>query len=95
MPRVDAKKPEEMSEDVQAIFKEIEGAFGMVPNLFRTYAHHPPLLKANGNKVKAVMMEGTLSPKVKQMHQGIGDKCCQWNWNSGIVASLRLSGRSH
>lgn len=66
MPRIDAKKPEEMSEDVQAISKEIEGAFGMLPNLFRTYAHHPPLLKANWNKVKAVMMEGSLSPKVKQ-----------------------------
>lgn len=38
----------------------------MVPNLFRTYVHHPPLLKANWNKVKAVMMEGTLSQKLKQ-----------------------------
>ncbi|KAF0218628.1 MAG: alkylhydroperoxidase AhpD [Geobacteraceae bacterium] len=66
MPRIGAMKLEEVSEDVQAIFKEIEGAFGMVPNLFRTYSHHPPLLKANWTKVKAVMMEGTLSPKVKQ-----------------------------
>lgn len=66
MSRVVAIKPEEVPEDVQAVFKEIEGAFGMVPNLFTTYAHHPPLLKANWNKVKAVMMEGVLSPKVKQ-----------------------------
>jgi uncharacterized peroxidase-related enzyme len=51
---------------MESVFKEIEGAFGMVPNLFRTYAHHPPLLKANWNKVKGVMMEGVLSPKVKQ-----------------------------
>lgn len=48
------------------IFQEIEGAFGMVPNLFRTYARHPPLLQANWGKVKAVMLEGVLSPKVKQ-----------------------------
>jgi hypothetical protein len=27
----------------------------MVPNLFKTYAHHPPLLRANWSKVKAVM----------------------------------------
>lgn len=38
----------------------------MVPNLFRTYALPPPLLKANWHKVKAVMREGALSPKVKQ-----------------------------
>jgi uncharacterized peroxidase-related enzyme len=38
----------------------------MVPNLFKTYAHHPPLLRANWNKVKAVMMEGSLSRKVKE-----------------------------
>ncbi|MCM2358171.1 MAG: peroxidase-related enzyme [Geobacteraceae bacterium] len=66
MPRLEAMKPEQASEDVQAIFKEIEAAFGMLPNLFTTYAHHPPLFRANWTKVKAVMMEGTLSPKVKQ-----------------------------
>jgi len=51
---------------VAAVFQEIEKAFGRVPNLFKTYAHHPPLLQANWNKVKAVMMEGSLSQKVKQ-----------------------------
>jgi uncharacterized peroxidase-related enzyme len=53
-------------QNVAAIFQEIEKAFGMVPNLFKTYAHHPPLLQANWNKVKAVMMEGNLTQKVKQ-----------------------------
>ena len=33
--------------NVAAIFQEIEGAFGRVPNLFSTYANHPPLLQAN------------------------------------------------
>jgi uncharacterized peroxidase-related enzyme len=51
---------------VSAVFQEVEKAFGMVPNLFKTYAHHPPLLQANWNKVKAVLMEGALSQKVKQ-----------------------------
>jgi uncharacterized peroxidase-related enzyme len=41
-------------------------AFGMVPNLFKAYARYPPLLEANWNKVKAVMMQGSLSPKTKQ-----------------------------
>ncbi|MDZ4186477.1 MAG: hypothetical protein U1D97_16090 [Desulfuromonadales bacterium] len=47
--------------EVKEIFAEIEGSFGMVPNLFKTYAQHLPLLRANWNKVKAVMGEGTLS----------------------------------
>ncbi|MBI5677073.1 MAG: peroxidase, partial [Planctomycetes bacterium] len=29
--------------EVQEIFTEIEGAFGKIPNLFKTYAHFPPL----------------------------------------------------
>jgi len=54
------------SAGAEAVLKEIEDAFGMVPNLFRAYAAHPPLLKANWEKVKAVMMEGALSRKVKE-----------------------------
>ncbi len=64
MPRVLPIDPQAPS--VSAIFQEIEGAFGRVPNLFKTQAHHPPLLQANWNKVKAVMMEGVLSRKVKE-----------------------------
>ncbi len=54
------------SEQVSIIFNEIEQAFGKVPNLFRTYAYHPPLLQANWQKVKQVMMEGSLSRKAKE-----------------------------
>ena len=66
MARMTMVEAKGVSGEVEAIFREIEGAFGMVPNLFRTYAHHLPLLRANWNKVKAVMTEGVLSPKVKQ-----------------------------
>jgi uncharacterized peroxidase-related enzyme len=38
----------------------------MVPNLFKTSAHFPPLLKANWEKVKAVMMQGELTRKTKE-----------------------------
>jgi uncharacterized peroxidase-related enzyme len=64
MPRI-APAPGQ-PQNVASIFQEIEKAFGMLPNLFKTYAHHPPLLQANWNKVKAVMMEGSLTQKVKQ-----------------------------
>lgn len=49
-----------------AVFEEVTRAFGTVPNLFRVYAHHPPLLRANWEKVKAVMMAGGLRRQVKE-----------------------------
>jgi uncharacterized peroxidase-related enzyme len=66
MPRIAPLDPQHASGETADIFREIASAFGMVPNLFRTAAHHPPLLRANWNKVKAVMMEGGLSRKVKE-----------------------------
>lgn len=66
MPRLAPMDPKQASGETADIFQEIASAFGMVPNLFRTAAHHPPLLRANWNKVKAVMMEGNLSRKVKE-----------------------------
>ncbi|MCF6239493.1 MAG: peroxidase-related enzyme [Candidatus Marinimicrobia bacterium] len=66
MPRIATINEQNASEQVSAIFSEIEQAFGRVPNLFRTYAYHPPLLQANWHKVKRVMMEGTLSRKTKE-----------------------------
>lgn len=66
MARISGIEKQQTSKDMQDIFTEIEGAFGMVPNLFKTYSHFPPLLKANWNKVKAVMMQGSLSRKAKE-----------------------------
>ncbi len=66
MPRIDPVDPRHASGETADIFREISSAFGMVPNLFRTAAHHPPLLRANWNKLKAIMMEGGLSRKVKE-----------------------------
>jgi uncharacterized peroxidase-related enzyme len=66
MSRIEPIKPEELSEGTKATLSEIEGAFGMVPNLFKTYTHFPPLLQANWNKVKAVVMQGKLQRKVKE-----------------------------
>jgi uncharacterized peroxidase-related enzyme len=66
MPRIVPIDPDQATGETADIFREIASAFGMVPNLFRTLAHHPPLLRANWNKVKPVMMEGILSRKVKE-----------------------------
>ena len=66
MARIAAFETGTAEPEVKEILTEVEGAFGMVPNLFGTYAHHLPLLRANWNKVKAVMAEGNLSQKTKQ-----------------------------
>ncbi|MFQ5736563.1 MAG: carboxymuconolactone decarboxylase family protein [Thermodesulfobacteriota bacterium] len=66
MSRIGLLGPETAGGDAAAILKEIEAAFGMVPNLFKAYAHHPPVLEANWHKVKAVMMQGGLSRKLKE-----------------------------
>jgi uncharacterized peroxidase-related enzyme len=66
MSRIVPVDPRQASGETADIFREIASAFGTVPNLFLTAAHHPPLLRANWNKVKAVMMEGGLSRKVKE-----------------------------
>ena len=66
MARITRYESDIANSEINEIFTEIEGAFGKVPNLFLTYANHLPLLKANWNKVKAVMGEGSLSQKTKQ-----------------------------
>lgn len=66
MPRIEPFATAPVDAPVAAVFAEIEGAFGMVPNLFRTYAYNPALLNANWNKVKALMMGGVLDRKVKE-----------------------------
>jgi uncharacterized peroxidase-related enzyme len=66
MSRISVVEKSDVSKDVQEIFTEIEGAFGMVPNLFKAYSHFPPLLRANWDKVKALMMQGDLSRKTKE-----------------------------
>lgn len=66
MPRISPVDPSKTSSEVRSIFQEIEKGFGMIPNLFLTMAHYPPLLKANWEKVKAVMMKGKLPRKVKE-----------------------------
>ena len=66
MPWIETIDRETEKEDVKAVYDDIEQVFGMVPNLFKTAAHYPPLMEANWNKVKAVMMGGSLSRKTKE-----------------------------
>lgn len=66
MPHIQTLADSEITPEARQILDEIEQAMGRQPNLFRTYAHHVPLLKANWEKLKATMMEGNLPRQVKE-----------------------------
>ena len=66
MARLRTLEKEHASDDVRPIYDEIEKVFGRVPNIFKTYAHFPPLLKANWEKLKALMMGGSLRRELKE-----------------------------
>ncbi|GAV23255.1 carboxymuconolactone decarboxylase family protein [Carboxydothermus pertinax] len=67
MARVKMIEVTEASGKVREVFEDIKKHFGMVPNLFKTYALKPEILEANWNKVKAVMMQGELNRELKEM----------------------------
>ena len=66
MARISMVDPTSVNSQVEELFAELNAAFGRIPNLFKVYAHHPPLLEANWYKVKRVMMEGVLPRKAKE-----------------------------
>ncbi|SNQ59457.1 peroxidase-related enzyme [Candidatus Methanoperedens nitratireducens] len=66
MTRIKPIEKEEASDEVRAIYEDIEAAFGMVPNLFKTYAHFPALLRVNWEKTKTLMMGGEIPRELKE-----------------------------
>lgn len=54
---------------VKEIYDAMKSARGwdQVPLIWRVMAHHPDYLKANWERYQAIMMKGTLEPKVKEM----------------------------
>ncbi|XOZ32611.1 peroxidase-related enzyme [Halomonadaceae bacterium KBTZ08] len=50
---------------VQAVFAEIREHEGYVPNLFRSYAHHPEQLEQVWGRVRSLMFGGQLSSRLK------------------------------
>lgn len=66
MARIKPLEKEHVGQEVRPIYEEIEKVFGRVPNIFKTYAHFPPLLKTNWEKFKAVMMGGSLRRELKE-----------------------------
>ncbi|MFZ5503405.1 MAG: carboxymuconolactone decarboxylase family protein [Pseudomonadota bacterium] len=55
------QEPTTPTDSTIQILNEIGRAFGRVPNLFQAYAKYPPLLEANWNKVKLILLDGKLT----------------------------------
>lgn len=66
MDRITPLDRQDAAPEAAAVYEEIQQAFGMVPNLFKTYAHFPPLLRANWDKTKALMLGGSLPRPLKE-----------------------------
>lgn len=98
MPSIHTVAEDRLSPEAEEILDEIERTMGRRPNLFRTYAHHPPLLRANWEKLKATMMQGALSRKLKEVIALLvsQDNGCEYciQAHSGALRSLGVDERT-
>ena len=64
---VDPIPRDKASDDVKAVYDNLSKTFGRVPNIFGVMAHRPGALKAFLPLYGAVMNEGTVEPKHKEL----------------------------
>ena len=67
MPRITRLEPSQVDDQVREIFDAFLKERGNIPNMFRTVAHRPLLLKTMIAHFKAVMGAGTVGPKLKEL----------------------------
>jgi alkylhydroperoxidase family enzyme len=67
MASVNVISREKAPEDVKPVFENLTKTFGRVPNIFGVMAHRPAVLKALLPLYGAVMNEGTVEPKYKEL----------------------------
>jgi uncharacterized peroxidase-related enzyme len=78
--------------EARAVYEEIraELGFGIVPNIFKSMATRPPILRANWNKFRATMLQGRVPRTIKEM---IGVVISQAN-DSQYALQVHLHGLS-
>ncbi len=67
MPRLTKVSTDQPSSDVRAEFETFLNERGNVPNMFRTAAHRPEIMKTMTAHFRAVMNTGTVEKKLKEM----------------------------
>jgi len=65
--RVERIELEESTGIVKDVFLDIQANKGSIPNLFKTLAHKPQILRATWNRMKSIMKDEKLPAKVKKL----------------------------
>jgi uncharacterized peroxidase-related enzyme len=65
MSRIQPLTDDQANSQARALFDQIQGAFKMVPNIFRTMAHAPEVLQATLALNQAI--QGDLDPKLREL----------------------------
>jgi alkylhydroperoxidase family enzyme len=67
MPRIERLERDQVDKPTQEIYDHYHKERGNVPNMFRTVAHRPEILRTLIAHFRAVMETGTLSQKLKEL----------------------------
>jgi alkylhydroperoxidase family enzyme len=67
MATVNAIPTEKAPADLKPVYENLTKTFGRVPGIFGVMAHRPSALKAMLSLYGAVMNEGTVEPKYKEL----------------------------
>lgn len=67
MPRISRLDRAEVTPEVAAIYDHFMKVRGNIPNMFRTVAHRPELLKTMIQHFRAVMETGTVPTRLKEL----------------------------
>jgi alkylhydroperoxidase family enzyme len=67
MPRISPLSRSEVSPEVGEIYDRFMKVRGNIPNMMRTVAHRPELLKTMNDHFRAVMETGTVPVKLKEL----------------------------
>jgi alkylhydroperoxidase family enzyme len=65
--RISRLEREHVDADTQAVYDHYQKARGNVPNMFRTVAHRPEILRTMIAHFRAVMETGTVPAKLKEL----------------------------
>jgi alkylhydroperoxidase family enzyme len=67
MPRISKISPQQAEPESREVLERFIKERGNVPNMFRTVAHRPEILKTMTAHFNAVMTSGTVDRKLKEM----------------------------
>jgi alkylhydroperoxidase family enzyme len=67
MPRLSKLTPEQVDGEARQVFDRFLQERGNIPNMFRTAAHRPEILKTMTAHFRTVMTTGTVERKLKEM----------------------------